>query len=69
MANCIQYQNLSPKEKIEFIGKLVHLVQNDETAFSRAVGMILKGDVQGAFDDVKINPAMYEENKSVTLTD
>lgn len=66
MANCIQYQSLSPKEKIEFIGKLVHLVQNDETAFSRARGMILKGDVQGSFDDVVINPSTYEENNLVT---
>jgi hypothetical protein len=68
MANCKQYQSMTPHEKIEFIGKLVHLVTNDETSFSRAKGMILRGDVQGLFEDVIINPSTYEENNSVTTT-
>lgn len=69
MANCKQYQSMTPHEKIEFIGKLVHLVTNDETSFSRAKGMVLRGDVQGLFDDVVINPSGYQENKSVTVNE
>lgn len=64
MANCVQYQSMTPKEKTEFIGKLVHLVQNDETSFSRARGMIIKGEEQGLLDDVVICPT-YEESKKI----
>lgn len=69
MANCKQWMALSQREKIEFIGKLVHLVQNDEQSFSRAHGMILRGDVQGLFDDVVINPPSYEQNQQLSTID
>lgn len=68
MANCNQWLKLSYREQIEFIGKLVHLVQNDEQSFSRASGMILRGDVQGLFEDVVINPPSYEQNDLITTT-
>jgi hypothetical protein len=69
MANCIQYQSMTTREKVEFIGKLVHLVTNDETSFSRARGMILRGEVQGLLDDVVFNPPTYKENDQLTTID
>lgn len=54
--NCKSYQNLSVAEKIDFVGSVVHMVQNDEYAFHIAKTLINVGTVQGAFKNVKINP-------------
>ena len=65
MALCKQFDALTVTERIEFIGKITHLVMNDEVSFSRAQGMILKGEVQGLFDGVKILP----KNENNDLSD
>jgi hypothetical protein len=60
MANCKQWQSLSIIEKIDFVGKIVHLIQNDDTSFSRANGMIIKAEVQGLFEGIEICPEKVE---------
>jgi hypothetical protein len=60
---------MTTPEKIEFIGKLVHLVQSDETSFSRAKGMILRGDVQGLFEGVTILPENYSQSNQTATID
>jgi hypothetical protein len=54
--NCKSYQNLSVTEKIDFIGRIIHLVQNDEAVFILAKQWVRIGEKSGAFKNVKINP-------------
>jgi hypothetical protein len=56
MPNCDAYQRLSEVEQIEFIGKICHLVQNDEFSFQLAISMLNKAEMKGLFKDVLINP-------------
>jgi hypothetical protein len=56
MPNCDAYQRLSNEEQIEFIGKICHLVQNDEFSFQLAISMLNKAEMKGLFKDVLINP-------------
>lgn len=54
--NCEMFQNLSPLEKIKFIGKLVHAAQNDEASFNRASTLIFTAETRGVFEGVEILP-------------
>lgn len=54
--NCQKYIALSPKEKIEMIGKLIHAVQSDNDFFNRAQALIRLADNKGLFEGVTINP-------------
>jgi hypothetical protein len=65
--NCKSYQNLSVAEKIEFTGKILHLIQNDESVFILAKQWVRIGEKSGLFKNVKINPS-YEENNTLTHT-
>jgi hypothetical protein len=56
MPNCDAYQRLSEGEQIEFIGKICHLVQNDEFSFQLATSMLNRAETKGYFKDVVINP-------------
>jgi hypothetical protein len=56
MANCKSFMGLSLKEKTEFIGKLIHIVQNEEWCFDVAKRMVYNAQSAGIFDDVVINP-------------
>lgn len=54
--NCNSYQELSLPEKWSMIGKIVHLIQNDETSFTEAAWLIRLGEASGKLDAVKILP-------------
>lgn len=54
--NCELYQKLSPKEKCDMIGKVVHLLQNDTSSFLNCVYMVSQAEAHGKFDEVVINP-------------
>jgi hypothetical protein len=56
MPNCDAYQRLEEVEQIEFIGKICHLVQNDEFSFQLATSMLNRAEMKGYFNDVVINP-------------
>lgn len=53
---CESFDLLSHKEKIEFIGKLVHSVQSDNNLFIVGQSIIRQAEETGILDDVVINP-------------
>lgn len=55
--NCASYIALTPKEKTELIGKLVHAVQNSEICFSAAQEIVELAEKKGIFNDVIVNPS------------
>ena len=59
--NCEKYMSLSHKEKVEFIGKVVHTIQNNDAAFEIAENIIDVGNINGLFDNVVINPSINNE--------
>ncbi len=54
---CKSYNELTVKEKYQMIGKLVHLVMNDETAFAVADEMVKHAEEAGDFNDVTFFPS------------
>jgi len=55
MANHQQWQDLTIIEKIDLVGKLTHLLQNDEKSFDAFKSWIEACDLLGLFNEVKIN--------------
>ncbi len=69
MALCKEYEEMTPKERQEFIGKLVHLVQSNDVSFRMANFIIKTGTIRGYLDNVTILPAenpLEKESKSNT---
>ena len=62
---CKKYEELSPFERVEFIGKLVHAVQSDDVFFDEAKVIIYNGEVFGTFEGVKILPDNGKEEEEV----
>ena len=60
--NCEAYRLLSPKERIDFIGSLVHAVQNNNEVFKSAKELVDYAVRKRMFDDVIINPTTEEVN-------
>ncbi len=56
MANCNKYQELTPIEKIGFIGELLHAAQSDDEIFDMAQQLIKLATIMGVFEGVTINP-------------
>ena len=56
--NCTTYQKLTPKEKVEFIGKIVHAIQSSEYCFQLGEQIIKVGENQKVFEGVTINPSI-----------
>ena len=63
MALCKKYEELTPFERVEFIGKLVHAVQSDDNLFFAAKCLIDTGQDLGVFEGVTIMP---ENNGDLT---
>lgn len=55
MANHQQWQELTIVEKINLVGKLTHLLQNDEKSYEAFKKWIEVSETLGLFDEVKIN--------------
>ena len=55
MANHQQWQDLTIVEKIDLVGKLTHLLQNDVISYQAFVAHIRLAELSGVFDEVKIN--------------
>lgn len=53
---CDKFDSLTHKEKIDFIGKLVHSVQSDGQLFIIGQAVIRQAEERGILDDVIINP-------------
>lgn len=59
---CPEFDQLSPQEKTEYIGKLVHAVQSHSQFFRLGEYLIRDANKIGLFDNVIINP----QNKDIT---
>lgn len=55
MANHKQWQELTIVEKIDLVGKLTHLLQNNERSFELFKIHINIAEEHGLFNEVKIN--------------
>jgi hypothetical protein len=64
--NCLSYRLLTPKEKTEFIGQLLHVVQSDEYSFSKAKKIIQRATTMGVLNDVKF-PDVVKRAKLMSL--
>jgi translation initiation factor IF-1 len=54
--NCKEYLELTPKERIEMIGSVVHLLQNDTASFYSVSVIINSGKKRSLFNNIKIMP-------------
>lgn len=63
---CKEFDELTPQERVTFIGRLVHAVQNSSGFFYEANRIITNAALSGLFDNVIINPSIEEQqtNKS-----
>lgn len=55
---CTNYLELSQKEKIEMIGKIVHIIQSDNETFNKALMLIKKAEQKGLLEGITINPSL-----------
>jgi hypothetical protein len=62
MANHKEWIELSIIEKIDMVGKLTHLLQNDEMSFHTFKNHIEKAESYGIFDEIKINKNELHDN-------
>lgn len=53
---CEKFQNLTPLEKIRFIGSLQHAAMSDDDIFESAKYIIDEARLRGLFKGVKILP-------------
>lgn len=64
MANCSNYMELSPKERVEFIGRLVHAAMSSDYIFNHCESLIKYGEKKGLFEGVTINPSEADQQKT-----
>lgn len=57
---CTSYNLMSHRERIEYIGKLLHSVQSDDKLFTIGRAIIKQAEDNGLLDDVIINPNPIE---------
>ncbi len=62
MKNCDNYQQLTPKERTEYIGSLIHACISDERLFRTGEKLIKEAQKKGLFDGVVINPTTEPNN-------
>jgi hypothetical protein len=60
--NCNEFLELSPLEKSNLIGSVVHCLQSDAELFKMAIELAQRGKEKGLFEKVKINPHIPETN-------
>lgn len=53
---CKNFLELSPRDKILFIGELTHACMNDNDMYEKGKEIIKKATDSGIFDNVKIMP-------------
>lgn len=58
---CEQFDNLTPKEKTEYIGQVVHAIQSDKNLYEMGKEIIRLGNIKGLFEGVIIFPEGSEE--------
>lgn len=53
--NCELFSTLNTLEKVDFMGKLCHATQTDDTFFSLAAIVVKAAEDKGMFDRIKFN--------------
>ena len=54
--DCPEYQRLLPKEKVEFVGMLLHACQSHSTFYEAAQKIIRRANKLGVYEGVAIQP-------------
>lgn len=67
MANCSNYLLLSPKERVEMIGRIVHGLQSDNEIFNKCEMLIQNAEKKGLFEGVTINPSEQETKHNIDV--
>lgn len=67
--NCQDFQDLSPKERIAFIGELVHIVQSDEHCYDLANELIKLGREKGLMENTIIGLEVFDNELNSTTWD
>jgi len=62
MANHNEWQELTIIEKIDMIGKLTHLFQNDIISYKAFKAYIQLSELAGVFNEIKINNNELHDN-------
>jgi len=55
MANHQEWQDLTIIQKIDLVGKVTHLLQNDLDSFNAMKNWVAASELLGLFNEVKIN--------------
>lgn len=65
MRICTEFEKLTPKERQEYIGGVVHCLTVSSELFKEGQRLIKKGEKAGLFIGVQINPApaIHETNE------
>lgn len=64
---CKKYSDLSPFEKILYIGKLTHACMNDDSFYEMGDKIINKAQQEGVFENVKILPENQIETNDTEI--
>jgi len=61
---CNKFAELTPKEKVLFIGELTHACMNDDEIYGLGVAIINFATSKGIFENVKIMPDNNDDSKN-----
>jgi hypothetical protein len=59
---CDLFNNLTPKERVEYIGELIHACQSDDVMYQIGKEIIKQGNQRGLFEGVVIFPDVKNVN-------
>lgn len=62
MANHEKWMELTILEKIDLVGKVTHLLQNDEESYDAFKKWVNASELLGLFNEIKINEPKTIEN-------
>ena len=62
MANHEKWMELTILEKIDLVGKVTHLLQNDEISYDAIRKWVKASELLGLFNEIKINEPKTIEN-------
>lgn len=62
MANHKEWMELTIIEKIDMVGKLTHLLQNDLSSYNFFKSQIKISELMGKFNEIKINKNELHDN-------
>lgn len=60
--NCGEYLLLTPKERTEYIGRLIHSCMSDSLLFAAGQKIIKSAEKKGLFEGVIIAPTIEQNN-------